>query len=523
MLKIKMLPVLFLTIVIAGTACRNNSHATGKTYYLSSSGNDGNPGTLEKPWKTLSRINGTRLYADDKILLEGGSIFTGTLNIDSIFSSAEDRDIEFGSYGKGRAIIDGGVSEGIHAANSRHIVIKNLIIKGTGRLSGNSSDGVLFTGSRFVVLDSIEISGFQHSGLQIAACSDFRITGIYSHDNGFAGINISGSTIYDTVNYDNQNIYIGHCIAENNPGDPTVKKNHSGNGILASSVKHGTIEYCEASDNGWDMPWTGNGPVGIWIWDCTDFTIQYCVSHDNKTNPVAKDGGGFDLDGGVSNSVIQYCVSYNNQGAGYGLFEFGAGKHWKKNTIRYNISKNDGLLNEGSLSVWKMENAGWMGDCEIYNNTFYNDTLRGAAVSLVSHVNSMNFRNNIFVYKGSFLNMGQKIVKEHFTGNCYWDLSGDKKFEGCSDLHSWARKTGNEMLNGKFLGRYEDPGLANPRRISIKDFSGFALGSRSPLIDQGLDLKVVFDIDPGNHDLAGTKIPQGKGFDPGAIEYNPGN
>ena len=93
------------------------------------------------------------------------------------------------------------------------------------------------------------------------------------------------------------------------------------NGILASSVEYGTIEYCEAFNNGWDMPWTGNGPVGIWIWDCTDFTIQHCISHHNRNHPEAADGGGFDFDGGVSNSTIQYCISHHNEGAGYGLYE----------------------------------------------------------------------------------------------------------------------------------------------------------------------------------------------------------
>ena len=176
--------------------------------------------------------------------------------------------------------------------------------------------------------------------------------------------------------YDNENIYIGHCIAENNPGDPAVKDNHSGNGILASSVKRGTIEYCEAFNNGWDMPWTGNGPVGIWIWDCRDIIIQYCIAHDNKTRPGAGDGGGFDLDGGVSNSVIQYCLSYNNQGAGYGLFEFGAAKPWENNIIRYNISQNDAIFNTGSVAIWRGE-AGVMRNCEIYNNTFYNNTSTG--------------------------------------------------------------------------------------------------------------------------------------------------
>ena len=145
------------------------------------------------------------------------------------------------------------------------------------------------------------------------------------------------------------------------------------------------------------MPWTGNGPVGLWIWDCTDFIIQYCISHDNRTNPVANDGGGFDFDGGVSNSIIQYCLSYNNEGAGFGLFEFGAAKPWENNIIRYNISQDDAIINHGSVGIWKNDIRGTMRNCEIYNNTFYNSNPGGSSIWVDNNQPGFNFRNNVFV------------------------------------------------------------------------------------------------------------------------------
>ena len=98
------------------------------------------------------------------------------------------------------------------------------------------------------------------------------------------------------------------------PGDPSNLTNHSGNGIVVGNVSDAIIEYCEASNNGWDMPRKGNGPVGIWAWNADRVTIQFCISHDNKS--PGDDGGGFDLDGGVTNSVLQYNLSYNNDGPG---------------------------------------------------------------------------------------------------------------------------------------------------------------------------------------------------------------
>ncbi|MCX6328115.1 MAG: right-handed parallel beta-helix repeat-containing protein [Bacteroidia bacterium] len=532
-MKYKYIPLLCFIVLLLIIGCHGNdgvkteSKGNGECYYVSGSGDDHNPGSLTRPWKTLEKINHTNLKPGDNILLEGGTVYTGTIRLDSSDSGEEGKKVIIGSYGNGRAIIDGANAEGIVVKNCSHFIIRDLIVKGSGRKEGNVTDGVYITVSEYFDLDSLELFGFQHSGLHVHICSELKITSIYAHDNGFAGIHVTGTTINDPVNYDNENIYVGYCIAENNPGDPTVTDNHSGNGILASSVRGGTIEYCEASNNGWDMPWTGNGPVGIWIWDCTDFIIQHCISHNNKTNPIAADGGGFDLDGGVSNSVIQYCLSYNNQGAGYGLFEFGAAKPWENNIIRFNISQDDGIVNGGSLAIWRNETAGAMRNCEIYNNTFYNSNGRGNSLWIYNNWPDFHFRNNIFIYKGSFLYPGQKLAKELFQSNCYWNLKDDQSIAGYKNLLEWSLATGNEKTGDSFVGIYADPDLQSPGTCSLTDpgkldpanLTAYYLKTGSPLIDRGLDLKKLFSLESGIKDIVGTALPQGKGFDIGAVEH----
>ena len=115
-------------------------------------------------------------------------------------------------------------------------------------------------------------------------------------------------------------LHIGHCVAKNNPGNPSNLTNHSGNGIVVGNAQNVIIEYCEAANNGWDMPRKGNGPVGIWAWNSDRVIIQFCVSHDNKS--PGDDGGGFDFDGGVTNSILQYNHSYNNHGPGYFICQY---------------------------------------------------------------------------------------------------------------------------------------------------------------------------------------------------------
>ena len=530
MVRFSLLPAVILFILVVG--CHNgirplSEGAHGRSYFVSLSGDDNNPGFREKPWKSIARINSAHFKPGDSILFEGGSSFAGAIVLDSLDSGNELFAVTIGSWGKGKAIINGGKTAAINIYGCSFVSLKDLIVRGIGRKDGNSSDGILITHSRHIALTGIEISGFQHSGLYVNLCSAMIINDVHAHDNGFAGIHISGNTAGDSLKFENEDIYIGYCTTDNNPGDPTALTNHSGNGIVAASVRRGTIEYCEASNNGWDMPWTGNGPVGIWIWDCSDFRIQHCISHDNKTNPVAQDGGGFDLDGGVSNSVIQYCLSYNNMGAGIGLFEFGDAKPWENNTIRYNISYNDGSLNGGSVAIWRGSPEMKMRRCQVYNNTFYNSTKRGYSFTVENSCPGFEFRNNIFVYSGAFIMPGQKFVSELFQSNCYWNLSGNSSVAGYDNLSEWAKATNNEMIDGKLAGVFINPCLQNPSgciltdpsKLNAGNLAAFNLMAGSPLINRGLDLKNRFNIDPGSKDIAGSALPQGVGFDIGASEF----
>lgn len=517
--------ILLLPVLVS---CNSSSGSSGiRTYYISPSGDDDNSGlSPEQAWKSLERVNRQDLEPGDAVLFEGGAGFQGMLELNTGDSATADNPMLLSSYGAGRATINGGNGMAFKAEKCDYFTLRNLRFTGSGRKSGNQSDGVYIAGCASFHIDSLEITGFQHSGLSIFQCNDVRITQIYAHENGFAGIHVFGTTIWEKDEYDNHGVYIARCVAENNPGDPTVTNNHSGNGILASSVQGGVIEYCESFNNGYEMPWTGNGPVGIWIWDCTEFIIQHCISHDNKTAVGAADGGGFDLDGGVSNAVIQYCLSYNNQGPGIGLFEFGAGKVWENNIVRYNISQNDGTNGQGSLAVWKGESGGTIRNCEIYNNTFYNS--EGPNLCFMNNWTGFSFTNNVFVYNGSILVKGKKIAEEQFRHNLYWNVNGQTSFLGFESIEKWALATGKEMNNGVLTGLYADPMLRNPGTLAITDplqltgqaFIAYLPGDHSPLIDAALELREFAGTSAVTTDIAGTSIPQGTTYDIGALEYH---
>jgi len=220
------------------------------------------------------------------------------------------------------------------------------------------------------------------------------------------------------------NLYIANCVAENNPGCPAVLNNHSGNGILIGGVTNGTIEYCEAMNNGWDMPREGNGPVGIWAYESDSVTIQYCYSHDNHTSEKGMDGGGFDFDGGITNSVMQNNFSTNNEGAGYGLFQYKGASVWKNNIVRNNISYNDGRKNgQAGFLMW-IENGltESISDCQIYENTVVN--CYGHAVNIYQgNYPGFNFRNNLFYLTAHSLSfVTGNYTGAVFTKNQVWTI-----------------------------------------------------------------------------------------------------
>jgi hypothetical protein len=259
-----------------------------------------------------------------------------------------------------------------------------------------------------VQIDGIDVRGFRVAGVSVAGCQDTRITRVYAHDNGFAGI----TSAQGPGGSRTRRFYLGDCVADNNPGDPMNRDNHSGNGIVVGGSDEVTIEYCEAMNNGWDMPREGNGPVGIWGYESDRLVIQHCISHDNKS-PGA-DGGGFDLDGGMTNSVLQYNLSYHNVGCGYLLCQYDYAGVWKNNIVRYNLSVHDGAKNyQAGIGLWP--GAGGFSDALIDHNTIINPR---HAVSTKGDVPGMIYCNNIFVAGGDLVD--GDFSHSRFENNLYW-------------------------------------------------------------------------------------------------------
>lgn len=457
-----------------------------RSYYISISGSDINAGTKAQPFQTIQRVNFLHLTAGDTIFFKAGQSFNGSLLLDSGTSGTKKRPVVITSYGTGRAIINAKDSTAITTYRSAYIKLQHLRLVGSGRKNGNTKDGITITNSDQIMINDLDISGFQKSGLLVYASQRVIVNNVFVHDNGAAGITVEGPY----QKRESRDIQILNCRAENNPGDPTKLDNHSGNGIIVGDCRKVLIDHCTATNNGWDMPRIGNGPVGIWAYEADSVIIQHCLAYRNKTAKGAADGGGFDFDGGVTNSIIQYCFSYENQGSGYCIFQYWGASPWHNNIYRYNISENDGTVSDSQagLYIWNSsDDEKQFYNCEVYGNIIYNSKCAAITFSETSKCKGFHFYNNIFVGKDSLIKGSDKmgdVVLEH---NDWWSVANGFNIGNIKDIKTWALKTGKEQVDGKLVGfneypKFPRPGSANLTSASqLKSFLNYRLSGDSDL------------------------------------------
>lgn len=304
-------------------------------------------------------------------------------------------------------------------------------------------------------------------------------------------------------------------------------------------VDGGIIERSITFNNGWLCDSTKGGPVGIWSWDSNNIIIQFNESYANKTG-AKHYGGGFDFDGGMKNSVMQYNYSHDNDGAGFLIMQYTFGRECANNTVRYNVSENDGRKNSyGGIHVW-----GDVRSSYIYNNTVYAkaaDSSSPRGIVFRQNDEAMFFENqfatDLRVVNNIFVTDGEIPVVEvtHpektllFQNNNYYSSSSNPQIIWAGNtyhnLQDWRADTEQERDGEKELGSAVDPLF---QRIGTEHIFGntqspeklqpFCLKAESPLIDAGLDITNALQIDTGKQDFHGTAIPQNK-FDLGACEF----
>jgi len=536
----------------------------GRHFYVSAAGDDAASGrSQDESWRSLERVNREIFQPGDQLLFEAGSSFAGTLRLQidgggrqrepvrvSSFRAGEapiqhdhgGDDTDAGSSGAAddRATIAAGAGDGIVIEDLSGVIVEKLRIVGgwlSDEQTGNAGEGVSIVATRskqapaYLRLRHLDVSGFRLAGIGLHArpADDSKDSGYRDvelahstiHDNGDFGVLSDGPYSYDGPGYSHFRVRVRDVVAHHNRG-LLGKGAHTGSGIVLSDVDDAVIERCVAHDNGELNDHDGGGGFGIWAWDSNQVLIQYNESYDNRTRTA--DGGGFDLDGGVTRSVMRYNYSHGNQGAGYGAFQFAYARPYGDNRIYANISQDD---NPGFL-VW--DGNGDLGRLDILQNVAY-----GAKPALLtlSTVPTVAFLNNIFS------NVGPTLVDVYdgadltLQGNVYWSDgqplqlnwgSGTPEPVTFDSFEAFQAATHQETYEGVATGSYQDPQLKAAGQAptlndpdALRTLTMYQLQADSPVIDHGVD-PGRFAVEPTRRDFFGDPAPAGEGFDPGVYE-----
>ena len=521
---------------------------TPAAYHFSPTGNDdtGN-GSEAAPWATIAKANGLDLDPGDRVLFMGGATFSGGLTLDAQDAGTAAEPVVIGSYGTGRATINAGGGAGVYAYNVAGLEVRDLVVRGTG-VATNTTDGVSFYMDRpgavkleHVRIDNVEASGFGKYGIAIGSWNglsgyrDVRVTNVAVHGNR------NGVFTYAQSIGGIEDLYVGGGRFYNNPGKSGLSTN-SGSGLIVSGVRRAVVERNVAYGNGAASS-PSAGPVGIWAYDADQVVIRYNESYNNRTGHTAAsggyggDGGGFDLDGGVTNSVLEYNYSHGNDGAGFLLAQYSGAPAFGGNVVRYNVSENDGRRNGyAGVTVWAASGSNRVRNTQVYHNTVYVDAAGAerptAAVRFLNGNHSgLAFRNNVLVTAGGARAVSGGGGDAVFQGNGYWAASGALAIHWSGTTHAsldaWRTATGRERLSGAPVGFSADPRLRAPGAggvladVAALGTAGapdaYRLQAGSPAATAAVDL-VALGLAPGPADFYGTPLGASGGRSVGAHE-----
>ena len=519
----------------------SGSQATN--YFVSPKGDDANPGTSQKlAWRTIQRVNAADFSPGDKVFFQGGATFVGELRFTEEDAGLPGAPVRVSSYGTGRATIVAQGSHGLLVYNAGYFEVRRLNVTSPDRTL-NRGSGVLFyndlpgnTKLSYLRVNNVTASGFGEHGIAIvgdpadgtkSGYHDVHITNSEAFDNARTGIATSGRWSTTSTEYAHSKLYVAHNHVHDNPGVPG-RGNHSGSGIFLEDVDGAKVEYNVAHHNGALNDYPGGGPVGIWAAVANNITLQFNESHNNRSKTI--DGGGFDFDGGTTNSVMQYNYSHDNDGAGYLIWNYRGAPHTNANlTVRYNVSQDDGRnTRNGAIQA----GGATTGPLLIHNNTIIlSRSPRGTAKGYLN-AGSQNtkFWNNILVGSG-----GVRLVQitpratSALQGNNYWATDGDLKMVWAGKVYgsypAWRTASGQETLDGADTGLNVDPGLESTSAgVTLGDaralatLSAYRVRSDSPMVDAALDLQRRFKVNPGKMDFYRTPLSNDTPRDIGAAE-----
>lgn len=244
--------LLLLGLVLAAlaTVVGMSEPAMARTFYVSPSGSDHNRGTSQRhPWRSVERVGRARFRPGDRVLFAGGHVFSDDTLIPSS-SGAPGREIIFGSYGRGQAVL----RKGVWFSGKHDLVFANLTITDVnqGVHGRGDRDSVIRCTIRDVSV-GINASGrgWRIIGNRIARTGDSGML-LYGEGHAVTVNNISDTGLDPSLTYGKHGIYLK--AANVRIADNRISHFVGGSGISVR-YRNSTVEHNRISGGAIGISW----------------------------------------------------------------------------------------------------------------------------------------------------------------------------------------------------------------------------------------------------------------------------
>lgn len=471
-------------------------------YYVSPNGSDGNAGTLNAPFKTITAAL-NKAVAGDTVLARGG-IYNEQINFPR--SGTSEKKITLKAYAGERPVIDGstitvtGWMALVTFSAVRYITLAGFDIcnlyssafntdpQGIA-INGNSKDLTISNCNIYNIKNSASVSNWRSGhaifviGNGTAAISNLVITGCTVHDTQtgtsenitLAG-NIDGFTLSHNTLYNTENIGIIIAGGDNLNPNGNVATNYARNGVVSDNVLYNIDMSRGPVQNG------DHGAIAIYV----------C---------------------GGANTVVERNRVYNSD-RGIGLVS-----ESKTYATRDCIVRNNFVYNCWRTGIYMGDYLNYTGggtkNCYVINNTlFQNDRVLGAfgeiegEIRLTEHCDSNVIKNNlvyaraadVFVHKYTATGSNNSIDNNLYyaAGAATWIWNGTEY----TDYAAWKTACGGDAGSTNGI----DPLLINTSQPDLHLQPGSPAKNTGIIIDAAVHGST--DID-GNARIVNNKISKG--------------
>ena len=495
-------------------------------YYVSTSGNDANEGTLAAPWRTVQKAT-TSIGAGDTCYIRGGS-YVERVTISNRHGTAV-LPMTFTSYPGETASIEqtlvsppNGTSALLTISNSDFIIIRGIEFQ-NHKTSSTAKDlfGIYIVGG----CNGVQIRNNKiHDIWQSATTAAGNAHGISAIGNAATAINgliIDGNEIHHCLTGSSETVSLNGNVTNFKVTNNLI---HDCNNIGIDFIGYEGMNSNAALDRARDGVCSGNVIYNIDSAYNPAYkgTLGFAVPYGGYGSPVPNNdnrgAAGIYSDGGA-NIIIERNLTYQCNFA----VEVGCehtGKFSSGITVRNNVMHHNHV---GGIFMGGAGTGGGATGCSFTNNTLYgNDTSAygGGCISVQDNVSGTSIKNNIMVCDP----VGQQFILIGGTGSAFgvgtidWNLySGTTQdalqfiWNGVSEdtYSAWLSGSGQDAHSIFTAG-------ANTPLFTNAAANDFTLFSSSPAVNAG---DPAFAPASGEKDFGGQSRVAGFRVDVGADEY----